>query len=275
MGIDPVLSGVPETALWTLFHRTSEARHPRTVLPDPVGVALADRLDFPFAARFGRGFPHQAQTIALRSRCFDDEIRAFLADRPDATVVALGEGLETTFWRVDNGRVRWLSVDLPDSAALRTRLLPAEDRVRVHAGSALDGSWMDEVDPAHGVIITAQGLLMYLPPADAEALIVACAERFPGAWFVFDAVTPLVDRQLVVSAGGSSGYRPPPLRWFVAARDLPRLRTLSPAIRGVREVRSRSGRGVAGWVAARLRFVPVLGRQRPMVVRLTFGGDGR
>ena len=32
---------------------------------------------------------------------------------PAGTVVALGEGLETQFWRPDNGRVRWLSVDLP------------------------------------------------------------------------------------------------------------------------------------------------------------------
>ncbi|NUP31205.1 MAG: class I SAM-dependent methyltransferase [Streptomycetaceae bacterium] len=261
--------------MWTLFHRTSEARHPRTVLPDPVGVALAERLDFPFAQRFGPGFRHQSQTIALRSRCFDDEIRRFLADCPDATVVALGEGLETTFWRVDNGRVHWLSVDLPDSAALRERLLPQEERVRVFAGSALDPSWMDEVDPARGVVITAQGLLMYLEPAEAQALIVRCAERFPGAWFVFDALTPFVNERVVTATAGPSGYQPPPLRWFVAARDLPRLLALSPAISGVREVRSRSGRGLAGWVAARLRFVPVLGRQRPMVVRLTFGPEKR
>jgi O-methyltransferase involved in polyketide biosynthesis len=34
-------------------------------------------------------------------------------------VVALGEGLETQFWRLDNGRVRWLTVDLPDTMDLR------------------------------------------------------------------------------------------------------------------------------------------------------------
>jgi O-methyltransferase involved in polyketide biosynthesis len=33
---------------------------------------------------------------------FDREVRRFLAAHPGGTVVALGEGLETQFWRVDN-----------------------------------------------------------------------------------------------------------------------------------------------------------------------------
>jgi O-methyltransferase involved in polyketide biosynthesis len=47
--------------------------------------------------------------------------RRFLAANPDGTVVALGEGLETQFWRVDNGRVRWLTVDLPETIAAASR----------------------------------------------------------------------------------------------------------------------------------------------------------
>jgi O-methyltransferase involved in polyketide biosynthesis len=38
------------------------------------------------------------------------------------------------------------------------------------------------------VLITAQSLLMYLQPAKVHALIAACAERFPGGAFVFDAI---------------------------------------------------------------------------------------
>lgn len=42
---------------------------------------------------------------------------------PAGTVVALGEGLETQFWRVDNGAVRWVGVDLSEAEALRRRFL--------------------------------------------------------------------------------------------------------------------------------------------------------
>jgi O-methyltransferase involved in polyketide biosynthesis len=267
MGTEPELDGVPETALWTLHHRAREAEHPRTVLPDPMAIELRNKFDFPFEERFGAGFPAQSQTLALRARAFDDEIRRYLARRRHATVVALGEGFETTFWRVDNGAVQWLTVDLPETVALRRRLLPHGPRQRTHAGSALDTEWMDDVDPSRGVLITAQGLLMYLQPEQATGLIAACAGRFPGGTMVFDAITPLVNRQVVQHSGG---YTPPPLHWFLRARELPQLRALHPAITRVREVRGRTGRGLPGWFAPRLHLIPFAGRDRPMVVALDF-----
>jgi O-methyltransferase involved in polyketide biosynthesis len=260
------LAGVPETALWTLFHRVREAQHPRTVLPDPVAVELIKRFDFPFEERFGLGFAGQSQILSLRARCFDEEIRSFLMVHPRGTVVALGEGFETTFWRVDNGQVRWLTVDLPSSAALRQELLPHSDRQRVHAGSAFDLAWMDDVDPSQGVLFTAQGLLMYFPEKDSCGLITACAARFPGARFVFDAVSPGANRAFV----RHPRYEPPPLKWLLAPRDYPRLRSAHPPISRVREVQSSNGRGALGWVAPRLRHVPVIGRHRPGVVSVTF-----
>jgi O-methyltransferase involved in polyketide biosynthesis len=66
-------------------------------------------------------------------------------------VVALGEGLETQFWRVDNGCVRWLTVDLPEVIELRQRLLPEDARRQEVGCSVLERSWMDEVDDPSGV----------------------------------------------------------------------------------------------------------------------------
>jgi O-methyltransferase involved in polyketide biosynthesis len=71
-------------------------------------------IDYPFAERFG-GHDFVAQAQALRVQRFDTEVRRFLAANPDGTVIALGEGLETQFWRVDNGHVRWVTVDPPDA----------------------------------------------------------------------------------------------------------------------------------------------------------------
>ncbi|MEV6967711.1 class I SAM-dependent methyltransferase [Hamadaea sp. NPDC051192] len=270
MGIDPGLSGVPETALWTLYHRVREARRPDTVLPDPMAVHLIEQFDYPFEARFGVGFPVQPQIMALRARTFDDEVRRFLGLHPGGQVVALGEGLETTYWRVGDPQVRWLSVDLPPMVELRRRLLPQEDRQRLWAGSALDGAWLDEVDPAQGILVTAQGLMMYLRPEEAEGLLVTVAERFPGGRMIFDAITPAIDQQVVRHIRGRSAFEPPPLHWFVGPQDLPRLRALSPAISDVREVQPRVGRGLAGWLAPRLKRIPGLSRRRPMIIVVDF-----
>ena len=88
------LDPVPETLLWTLWHRAVEAKRRDRVLDDPLAVELVDRIDFPFVERFGDGRT-LSQWQALRVRCFDNAIRRFLSAHSDGTVVALGEGLET------------------------------------------------------------------------------------------------------------------------------------------------------------------------------------
>ena len=77
-------------------------------------------------------------------------------------------------------------MDFPPVIELRERLLPASPRITNIAQSALDYSWIDRVDAADGVAITAEGLLMYLQPDEAMDLIRQCAKRFPGGQMFFD-----------------------------------------------------------------------------------------
>lgn len=164
-GERPELGEVPETALWTLWHRAVEARRPDGLLRDPKAVELVDRIDYPFAERFGTS-DTQSQLQALRVGCFDREVADFLAREPSGTVVCLGEGLETQYWRVDNGRAHWLSVDVPEAMALRERLLPPGPRQRYLAADATDVSWTDEVDRDRGCASQRKACAcISLPPA--------------------------------------------------------------------------------------------------------------
>lgn len=47
------LRGVPQTALWTLYHRALAARE--GVLDDPKAIELVETIDHPFEGRFGGG----------------------------------------------------------------------------------------------------------------------------------------------------------------------------------------------------------------------------
>ena len=100
-------------------------------------------------------------TLEVRANEARRNTRRYLVDHPRATVVALAEGLQTSFYRLDAAGVsdqfQWLTVDLPPMIELRRKLLPASDRVRMCAQSALDFSWMDQVEPKHGVFITTEG----------------------------------------------------------------------------------------------------------------------
>ncbi len=177
------LSGVPETLLWNLGRRAAAARTGASVLEDPLAIEVADRLQYDFTDASGGARWH-----AVRVATFDAAVRRFLGSHPAGMVVALGEGLETQLSRLDNGRMRWLSVDLPATLDLRRRVLPEGPRQRSHAGSALDPGWLDQPDPAEPVLVTAQGQLPYLQRDEVHELIAAIGERLPGSVFVFDVV---------------------------------------------------------------------------------------
>ena len=266
------LRGVPETMLWTLHHRAAEARRPDTVLPDPRAVQLVEAVDFPFVERFGHPNAFLAQAIALRAGGFDSVVRDFLRARPGGTVVSLGEGLETAFWRVDDDRVTWLTVDLPEPLALRHALLPHGPRQRTHAGDARDLSWTADVDPAEGVLVLAQGLLMYLRPPEVRDLVAGCAEAFPGGALVFDAVPRIGARPGRTHPRRVSGrYHLPPMPWRMDVADRPALATAHPGITGISNVRLPAGRGLLwGLLAPQVDRVPVLRSKRPSVTLLTF-----
>jgi O-methyltransferase involved in polyketide biosynthesis len=219
-----------------------------------MAIELVGRIDYPFAQLRG---DTSGQWHAVRVRRFDAEIRQFLAEHPEGTVVALGEGLETQFWRVDNGQARWLTVDLPETVALRRQLLPDGPRQRTLACSATNPQWMDHVDPGHGVMITAQGLLMYFQPAEVDRLVQSCAQRFPGQTLLFDAVPAWMVARVRSGTSRYRGYRPPWV-WGISAAQRAHLRML-PGVAVLDELRPARGQGLLfGSVLPALRQIPWL-----------------
>jgi O-methyltransferase involved in polyketide biosynthesis len=169
--------------------------------------------------------------------------------------VALGEGLETQFSRVDNGRIRWLTVELPEVAAVRREVLPDGPRNRTLAGSAADPEWTAQVDRERPVIITAQGLLPYFERDEVHRMLTAWARRLPGAWLLFDAVTAhlqAIRRRNPLP----EGYQPPDWTWTVDADELGRLGELA-GVSELHEVPPASGDRLLGV----LRRVPGLKSQ--------------
>jgi O-methyltransferase involved in polyketide biosynthesis len=270
--VDAVLSGVSETALLTLQVRASEARRPDAIIDDPMAVTLVDKIDYDFA-KFGYA---RRQDMAIRALAFDDATRTYLRDHPAATVVALAEGLQTSFWRLSSGgtggKFRWLTVDLPPIVELRNKLLPQSDRVEVAAQSALDYGWMDRVDPTDGVFITAEGLLMYLQPTEAMALITECAKRFPGGAMMFDLPPSWFAWIARRGMRTSMRYKVPPMPFSMSASEAAKLVDVVPGVRAVHDVALPAGRGrvfnAALWAVQR---IPLFDPVRPAFTLLEFG----
>ncbi|MDR3663789.1 MAG: class I SAM-dependent methyltransferase, partial [Mycobacterium sp.] len=197
--------------------------------------------------------------------------RDYLHAHPRATVVALAEGLQTSFWRVDNDELTWLSVELEPIVQLRKQLLPNCDRLRHCAQSALDHSWMNLVDDANGVLITAEGLFQYLDQDTVFDLISACAKRFPQGRLAFDSIPRFISsysRRRGFKL--SKDYTSPAMPFWFTANQYDELRSV-PGIRTVRELRYPPGRGrLVPWANRQSYLVPGLARFRAPVTLVEF-----
>ncbi len=236
--VPPLLGGIGETALITLYNRACEARRPDRLLEDPLAVELLNALDYPFHERFGP--PDLAHVV--RALLFDRFVSQFLRDHPGATVVSLGEGLETQLWRVDDGTLTWVTVDLEPVVALRRRLLPAHPRNRLLSGSALDRSWTEMLATGQPTLIVAQGLLMYFTREQVEALIALVSAQCPGATLIFDTIPSWAETR--TGHRQTAEYRMPPQPWGAGERGIRSIARRQPAVVDVRFLPAPRARGV-------------------------------
>jgi O-methyltransferase involved in polyketide biosynthesis len=201
----------------------------------------------------------------------DRTIADWLSQHPDGLVISLGEGLETQARRVDNGRMRWLSVDLPEAIRLRETFLPPTHRFHHLAMSALDPAWMAMVDTAGPIFVVAQGLLMYLEPDAVGHLLRRMAAALPGAALVFDTVPPWLSQLTRVGLNQTLRYRLPRMPWGIARDDIqPTLQRWCPSVGPVEMLPYRMPRGMPSPVHRFVTAAPFLRHQLPSLVLTRF-----
>jgi O-methyltransferase involved in polyketide biosynthesis len=178
------LGTVQETLLIPLYGRADLTRRGSPLIDDAKAVEMVDAIVYDFA-KFD-GTPSLFGSV-LRTRIYDYWISRWLRDHPAGTVVEIGAGLNTRFERLDNGRVHWIDLDLPDAMELRRRFFAETDRRRLFAGSVLDEEWLEAVASSPGPwFFAAEAVLIYLPEADVRRTLRRVARRFPGSPIAFD-----------------------------------------------------------------------------------------
>lgn len=200
MSKEVALDGVSETMLVTLFYRAMETRSDAPLITDPKAVEIVDSLDYDFSRC--TNWANQV-CMAVRTRLFQDAIKAFIDEHPDAVVVNLAAGLDNRFSEMDNGSIRWFDLDLPAVIETRRQFIEETDRRKFLAMSALDKSWLDMLeidDPSTPVLVVAEGLLPYLPEIEVVDLLATVADRFPVSRTVFEIFASfVVGREWIVT----------------------------------------------------------------------------
>lgn len=207
------LNNVHETLLLPLWGRAQAARMPYPVLKDRRAMRLVEQLDYDFSTFQTCLGSYQILLFGLRAKEFDAIVRDFIGEHPGATIVNIGAGLDTTFCRVDNGRIRWYDLDVPEVIRLRNELLPEEEKQRSIAKSMFDKSFLDDIEaPQDGILFLLGGVLMYFEEKRVRSFLGMLASRFPGAEVVFDSVSPLgsLAANRMVRRSGIKGA---PMKW--------------------------------------------------------------
>ncbi|MBN1691410.1 MAG: class I SAM-dependent methyltransferase [Dehalococcoidia bacterium] len=193
------INDVSSTMLLTLYCHARESRSADPIIDDPRAVEITAALNRQLAGSADRMYRDLADGklnkklitfITLRARQFDRYTQDFLSSRPDGSVVNLGCGLDTRFWRVDNGSARFYDLDLPGVIKIKRKLMSETDRYRMIASSVLDFRWMDLLKQ-HGsspCLFLAEGLLMYLEKDSVRDLLLKLQTEFPGSELVCEVV---------------------------------------------------------------------------------------
>ena len=189
------LQGVPETMLQTLYARAAHSKRPDRKFYDVKAMEIMEQLDYDFS-KAEKDMAMSAGVIA-RTILLDKMVGDFVKENPKGTVVNIACGLDTRFYRVDNGRIRWYNLDLPETIAVRRRFLTETGRVSMIAKSAMDETWADDIDETENrTLIVMEGLVMYLTEADVKQILSIIDRRFRSAKVIMETMNPWIVKHM-------------------------------------------------------------------------------
>ena len=213
------LSGVPETMLQTIYARAKESRG-RGAIHDAKAEEIIEKLDYDFSLA-DKDTAMRSGVIA-RTIVLDRMTKEWLASHPGAVVVNIACGLDTRCYRM-SGYAHWYNLDLPETMAVREKLLPESGTISQIAMSAME-DWGSEISEQNvPVLIVIEGLTMYLSERNIQRIFTVISSRFSNATVFVETMNPTIVRHFKEKSIDASHAR---FTWGV--KDGPALAALLP-----------------------------------------------
>lgn len=119
------LGDVQETMLIPLAVRAMETKRDKARIKDLKSVEIIETLGLD-AQKYNKFLTYEG--VVARTILIDGFAKSFIEKHPDAVCINLGCGLDDRFSRVDNGRILWYDIDLPDSIDVRRKAFEDTER---------------------------------------------------------------------------------------------------------------------------------------------------
>jgi O-methyltransferase involved in polyketide biosynthesis len=198
---------IQETLLLPLWGRAYETKKVNPRLIDKKAVEIVEKLDYDFSTIDKTQSMSQHGWVA-RSLHTDKMVLQFIQKHPKATIVNIGCGMDTTFSRIDNGKITFYELDLPDVIELRKHFFEDSERHKSIASSFLDTKWFKEISVVDDLLCLAGGVFYYFDEEQIKNFFIAAADYFGKCDFYFDSLSPLgikIGNKHVLKSGGMGG----------------------------------------------------------------------
>ncbi|MGD9159248.1 MAG: class I SAM-dependent methyltransferase [Desulfobacteraceae bacterium] len=196
---------VQETLLLPLWGRAYETQKSNPRLIDENAVKIIKNIDYDFSEIEKTQAMSQHGWVA-RSLHTDRTAREFIEQHQEAAIVNIGCGLDTTFSRIDNGRIMFYELDLPDVIELRKNFYEDSDRHVSIASSFLDtDKWFEQIEVKDGLLFLAGGVLYYFEEEQIKEFFIKAADYFKECDFYVDSLSPMgmkIAKKQVLKKGG-------------------------------------------------------------------------
>ena len=131
--------------------------------------------------------------VIARTIVLDRMVEQYLKKHENTVVVNIACGLDTRCYRMEGKYLHWYNIDLPETMKIRRQFLPETGPIYQIAKSAMDASYIDDID-YHGknILVIIEGLTMYLCEKDIRKMFAIIGKSFQKATVMVETMSPFV-----------------------------------------------------------------------------------
>ena len=189
--MDLKFGDIQETALIPLAIKASETARPNARIKDEKAKEIIDTLGVD-VSKYDPFMSHEG--VVARTIMFREQLKKMLRKYPDAVCINLGCGFDDKFSQVDNGKLTWFDVDLPDQIVVRRKVYEDRERCTMMDGNALDGSWTDGIPDSEMYFIIMEGVLEYFSKEQVKTCLNMLCNSFPHGYLLAELHSPFLER---------------------------------------------------------------------------------
>ena len=182
---------IQETALIPLAIKASETARTNARIRDEKAKEIIETLGVD-VSKYDPFLSHEG--VVARTIMFRDVLIKLLKKHPDALCINLGCGFDDKFSQVDNGRLTWFDVDLPDQIAVRRKVYEDRDRCTMLDGSALESDWTAQLPKKDMNIIVMEGVLEYFSKEQVKTCLNMLCNSFGHGYLLAELHSPFLEK---------------------------------------------------------------------------------